>query len=402
MLDRSVQSFRAFTARRANVLLLSMMLLYGFGCGDAPTAPTPVDPAKQAWAIRLDQHAIQMSTVAPYDTITLTAVVLNGLGAPYTEPVDVFFTSTDTSIRFQSTDRGVHSQLTVRMPTRVTGAQVIARVTVDGATFVDTAVVIVDETAVPPPIDSYILEAVNGGGNVVQPQWSLFPGVLVENPLLRVTVRGPAARTIIPKAIMSSNTSIVRPGASRRAIETVINVSDENGMISSTTTIKRGTTTLHASTTWYGVIYHDSLIVDVIDPLYAEFKIIARTPRGSVITQPGFDVERLSVAAGAVVRWINKMGEPVAVNFEKPSYALAVPDALNQWSICAFLGGATPGQHQGDIEPIQLFGSRNSYPDDFSYEVASICAGFDLRYFQTPGTYRFHTPTGATGVIEVN
>ncbi len=391
----------ALTSGRSRALFLSVALLCGLGCSDESTDPTVVDPAQQGWAVRLDQHAIQMSTVAPYDTITLATVVLNGFGNPLAGSADVVLTSTDTSMRFHSDDGGRHTQLTVRRATLATGVKVVARATVDGVTFSDTAVVVVDEISNAPGITAYTLESVDINKVVVSPSWSLSTGVLYSNPWLRVAVRGPANGTIIPKSITSATTDIMGFGDTKRPGATVTNVSDESGMISSTLIQRKGTVMLHASTTWYGVIHRDSLMVTVVDPLYAQFNILGRTLRGSVTPVPAFDVGMLTVAAGVVVEWINKMGQPATVNFEEPIHALAVPDTLNvTGNFCAAFG-VSVGQHGGNIL-LQSPPKRDDYPDDFSYSITDYCTRRDFRYFPTPGTYRFHTPTGAKGVVVVN
>ena len=65
-------------------------------CAQDPAAPAlQSDPAKIFWSVTLDQRAITLSTVPPYDTLRITATPRNALGAPIAGAPAVVYTSTD-------------------------------------------------------------------------------------------------------------------------------------------------------------------------------------------------------------------------------------------------------------------------------------------------------------------
>jgi hypothetical protein len=214
-------------------------------------------------------------------------------------------------------------------------------------------------------------------------------------------VTGPESNTIIPKAVISSSPTIVGFKNPNKPSAQILTVSDESGVISSLQVIQTDTVTLYASTTWYGIVHRDSLLVTVIDPLQASITIIEQTPRGSVTPVPVFAVSNLTIAAGAVVQWNNNTRSPVSVIFENPADAEAVPDALNSQLACAVVGVVLGQGGNMQIGPVPTPLPINPSLDDQFMYFKTRCQSYDLRYFPVPGTYRFHTETGATGTLIV-
>ena len=56
------------------------------GCGSDSVAPTPTtDVSHFYWSLTLGQHAINLSTVAPYDTVRIAATPRKADGTPLTD-----------------------------------------------------------------------------------------------------------------------------------------------------------------------------------------------------------------------------------------------------------------------------------------------------------------------------
>src|ERR1051325_8443702 len=110
---------------------LSWILL---GCGTDLSAPRPApDPAQLYWALTLEQRAITLSTVAPYDTLRLVATARAATGDPLPIPTAVVYKSSDLK------SLQVGSDGVVRAVAPGNGFQIIATLTMGNLTHADTA-----------------------------------------------------------------------------------------------------------------------------------------------------------------------------------------------------------------------------------------------------------------------
>jgi hypothetical protein len=333
-----------------------------------------------------------MSVVAPYDTITLAATLLNGLNQPVGAPTQVRYVPVgDTSMRISPT--GV---LTVRRITSSQGAKVVASVTVGGVTLADTATVVVDSTVTPIPLTSYHLRPTNGHPSI----WSRYENPDIPNPLLEVTAAGPTGDVVA--ALTSSNATVAAFNTNEPSYGTVTYAMTPTPLVP----VQEGVVTVTATTTWYGVTVRDSLVVTVIGPLSASILIFDQTPRGSVTPIPRFDPGTLTVAAGAVVGWSNNMSAgqpPVDIIFDDPSNVKAVtPDLSPSWGqTCGIVGKMDQVGQAGDIAPLVPKLTFEQAGGDFLAFLANACEALDYRYFPTPGSYHYRTSAGPEGTVIV-
>jgi hypothetical protein len=116
------------------------------GCGgDGLTPAEPsARPTSLYWRLTLNQRAINLDTVAPYDTFRLVATPRVISGMALDGPTEASYTSADPARVIVSPEGLVKG---LRSATRIA---IVARVTQGDVTHVDTALVSVTTTATPP------------------------------------------------------------------------------------------------------------------------------------------------------------------------------------------------------------------------------------------------------------
>lgn len=131
----------------ALVALLALVLLNGnlIGCRQDTTGPTLIPASQAFYQLVLNQHAINMATAAPYDTIRLTAEALTATGTQLTTTNRVKYSALDSNVTVDST--GLVTAHYVTSQTQVT-----ASLTVSGVTLTDVATIQITPTALPAPL----------------------------------------------------------------------------------------------------------------------------------------------------------------------------------------------------------------------------------------------------------
>jgi plastocyanin len=344
-------------------------------CSDT-TDPISMNLADQLWSIRIEPKVITMSTVAPYDTITLRTIAINGLGDTITEGLKVEYSPvSDTSMRISAD--GV---LKVRMPTGAQGTRIVTRVKYKNVTRTDTALVVVTTNAVPPyPLDTIILDAIDG-----------FTGEPTQ-AILSINTSSLSGTVYIVSRVLSNGMPVASvPLSYVSSDESILLVDLWTGR---PTPKMAGRARILASTTWYGKPYRTALDVYVVGPMSGEFHIQERIPRGSdtavfVVTPGSIEVE-----PGAVVSWVNGSSRPVEIVFDDPASAreLTGPGAQLTEFLCLITGlmchvGKTSGNFL--LPPMDP-----NNPNDDSV--------MDMRAFPDPGTYHFQVVPGGKGTIIV-
>jgi plastocyanin len=343
-------------------------------CSD-PTDPIPMNLADQLWEVRIDPKAITMSTVAPYDTITLRTIAINGFGDTITDGLEIQYEPvSDTSMRIS--DDGV---LHVRTPTSLQGTKLVAHVTYKNVTRTDTALVVVTTNAAPPhPLDSIILEPLDmWTGEIAAPILSVTPAFTGNFALVHRAFGNGLEVANVPISYVSSD-------------ESVVLVDPWTGAL---TPKLAGKAHIIATTTWYGKPYQTILDIQVIGPMYGEFHIQERIPRGSdtavFVVSPG----SIEVEPGAVVRWTNKTSRPVEIVFDDPASARELTGAVAQTLefLCLLVGRwCHVGKTSGNFSLPAL---NPSDPNDDQ--------GMNMRAFPDTGTYHFQIASGVRGTIIV-
>src|SRR6188472_1020921 len=162
MRSRRPSRFRAHSRAPVLRLLLGLALAGCSGLEPVPTYEPVTDPAQLYMRLVLSHRAINLSTVAPANTLQLTATPLDASGQPMAGlPVPSFRSSDTTSVWV--TPEGL---LQARGP--ATGVTVIADLVAPGnIRHADTAMVNVNATTDPPPVlASLVLDPVQGDSAV--------------------------------------------------------------------------------------------------------------------------------------------------------------------------------------------------------------------------------------------
>jgi hypothetical protein len=280
----TVISRRKPLSRLSNVGYYGMailLLLVVVACSSPDlNGPTSQDPAQLPWSLSLNTRAILMSTVAPYDTLQLSAVVRNPAGTPLTDVPVVTYVSLDSSVRVNAT-----GLLTARhMASRV---KVVASTVTQGILLVDTATINVDTAATPPPFDSLQLGLQPGDSARLSYGFSLS-GVIYEaqqKKILRIGAFGDGGQ--IPKSLVSLTLSDQQQFTLSSSDELVNN--DSKAIVTGSATASAAlanftlwrSTTIFATATIFGVTRKTSLTLTATPEVFFSYKVLKSKPLGS-------------------------------------------------------------------------------------------------------------------------
>jgi hypothetical protein len=346
--------------RTVRGLILAGLLAGGAACTDEMlTPPEPIgNPAELYGRLTLNQRAINLSTVAPYDTFRLVATPRTGTGAPLAGAVQVTYTSLDpTRVIVSSTGlvRGLRAATRIRL--LVTG-------NLGQVTHVDTALVTVTTLAAPPVLAAFRLEP-NPPDSAKGPM-----------PLAFTTLYYPAPG-IVPQAFDTAGNPIANLGVWIESSNS--SIATYNNQSRTLTLFRPGPVTFIASTVAYGVARADTLHYTVTLPLHAFFAPIKiQLQLGAPPTYRWSPAATVRLSAGAYVFFRRDPGFPFFdVTFEDPTNV--AEDVPNPIGFTCLGAGNIP--QVGDSTPIGNFCSR---------------------YFPIPGVYRFHSSVlGLDGTIIV-
>ncbi|MBX6331021.1 MAG: hypothetical protein IRY91_04140 [Gemmatimonadaceae bacterium] len=333
--------------------VLTALTLVTAGCAsDAVVAPPPkTDVSQLYWALTLDHHAVTLSTVAPYDTIRLTATPRTVNGDVLADLPAPTYTSLDLDRAHVDPDGLVH---VVKTGTKI---PVVATLVVGNVRHADTAFINVTSMASPTLPVSLSIDPKD------------------RNPLDSAKIAEGTAKTLSALIKNASGTTINGLAVYYVSLDpTVAKIDRSTGRLEP---VHPGHVTLIASATAYGVTVADTLV----------FKI-----GYALFVNPNFDPavnnfvpSRIIIGAGGNVVFFNGTGTAVDVTFDDPSAALQdtrfcpiAPIVCGTGNIDAF-----SAQQDRDNGVITLPGARG-------------------RSFAVPGTYPFHsTIFGTTGEIVV-
>lgn len=324
-----------------------LLLLCMIGCAADISAPKPTpDAFGLYWSLTLDQHAIMLSTVAPYDSVSLVAMPRDANGAPLASTPVVSFRSMDPE-RLQVDAGG-----TVRALKAGIGLGVIASLGIDGVTHADTAFVRVTGDSAPPVLETFSIQP----GPADSAIWHA-------NALSFSDFFGP--KRIAVTALDTSGAEIQNIAVAFWSADTTIATVDQSGYLRG---VRPGTVAIAASTSVYGVSMADTVVYTITNPT-------VQTVHIEGASSPPFEPSEVTIAAGGRVMWLNATGRDVDVVFDDPA------NVAEDSTLC-FCGS-------GNIE---AFGDTTGVGFD----------GFRARRFRVAGTYRYHsTITGAEGTVTV-
>lgn len=127
------------------------------GCGeDNPAALLPHTASRGYWALALNQHVLNLATVAPYNTAQLTAIPLDQNGVPLPDLGRASFQLPDSSVTID-TLTGV---VTAHFSTLGQSAAITVALTSQGVTHQDTVLVQVTDTVPQQPLQRISLQPV--------------------------------------------------------------------------------------------------------------------------------------------------------------------------------------------------------------------------------------------------
>jgi hypothetical protein len=304
-----------------------------------------------------------MSTVAPYDTLQLTATAFNVDGVPLTGAPQPTIITTDSALRVTA-----NGLLTAREAR--TGVLVIASMVYQGIRLADTAIVNITDTVVSPLPQRLHLGLQSGdSAKIAMPRY-LSALYFPTSKTIDVEVLD-GTDTPIPSAFVSLSTSDVLQGT----VDPTTNTGTATVQIDNLTS-HAGTITVYGMATIYGVTMRDSLQLTLTPPLWGEFTLsqAATSP-----TQPPVNTivpSTITIGIGGAVWWANRLPDSLDIVFDDPTGVQADTLFLNSGA-----GNILPWPGQ----PVRL-----------SWDYVRI------RTFSRAGTFHFHSlRTGITGTVIV-
>jgi hypothetical protein len=345
-------STMALLARVAKITAVATLVAAAGSCAPDSTAPAPApDTSQLFWAVALDQHAVTLSVVPPWDTLRLHATARGSSGTVLANAPAPHFASTDVE-HVQVDGAGV---LHAIKP----GANivVVAVDTVDDIVHADTAWVTVTDVASPPVLAALIFPAMDSakfalGGNF----FGDSPGPLTAQAL--DTAGTPIAGVAVHYASSDPRVATIDP---RTGIPTLKQV---------------GHVTFTATATAYGVTRSDTLPFTVGMPILLPVNLQVSVGGGgdTVVTVSS----PVTIGVGGDIAWMNTTSVPLEVTFDDPT------SAARDEVLCENFGD--PFCDSGNV-------------DAFAYRTGDDLY-FRLRQFRVPGTYHYHI-RGVTGTIIV-
>jgi len=343
----------------------------------APYTPT-TDPAQLFLSLTLDHRTITMSTLAPYDTLQLTATPRDGTGAPMTGLPAPTFTSSDTTA-VRVTPGGL-------LQARAAGsALIIAEIRADGnVRQADTAYVTVtaDVTA-PPRLATFSIEPLTPQDAV----WAMTPeqGATGAALIFFATQQWPFPR-LTPRILDAQGNPMPWVPVEYESLDPdlvlLIPYLPQLPLVSLRD--QPGTARIVMRATVYGTTIADTARF-IITAAYVHDVIVRPAANGG---PPQVDALTPTIRAGGYVFFTNLTADSVRVTFDDPASAGATD------VVCSAFGGGFCGA--GDIPNFMS-------TDTVTYgKTGNYFENTRGRQFTTPGTYGFHLePLGVTGQITV-
>lgn len=355
-------------AQHLSVWLIGAGLWTGCDSWRPPaTFEATTDPAKLFMALTLDHRAVNLSTVAPYDTVRLRATPRDGLGEAMTGLPEAAFRSLDTAAVWVTTD----GLLQARRP--ATGVQVIAEIVAEGnVRHADTAFVNVIADADPPKLATFSIKPQQPDDAV----WAVLPRYGVVGQLLLEQIAGIRVWPVLTLRALDDNGDPVK-GLEIEYWSLDPKIAEIDRRSGAVTKVHApGEVGIVARTMAYGAHRADTAYFTVTLPFVHGIQINDWTD-GKLVMTPS----EVMIRPGGYVIWVNFSWTPVDITFDDPTNVEGLAE------VCAILGGAFCDG--GDIAPFD--GSTN--------ELMDAVRG---RRFPVPGSYRFSSSlTGLSGRVIV-
>lgn len=353
-----------------------------FGCGEAVAPyhePVATEIAGLYWALTIDHQAVTLSTVAPYDTLRLTATPRDADGGSLAASGTVTFRSSDEA-RVQVGADGL-----IRALKAGTNVKVIAELTAGNVRHADTVTVNVTTVAAPPTLASLSIHPVPPDSA----RWPAdFAGVGSDGleglppVVLQLALPVIFGKTLTIRAMDTSGHAISGLAVQITSSDETVAAYTSNLFGGPAVRPRRpGTTAFIATATAYGVTRTDTLPFTITMPGLAVLILQspAATPGGTASV--GVDPAEVTINRDGVAVWLNATGRPVDLVFDDSTDVAESP-----WQC----GDDDPG----GAGNVAAFG-------DATGNTASA-ANCRMRRFPVAGVYTYRsTTTGAAGRIVV-
>jgi hypothetical protein len=299
-----------------------------------------------------EDHAINIATAAPYDTVQLHVHADMQDGTPV--PGTIFYSTTDTAIEISAT-----GLLTAKHP--VTGAVVRASLTYNGFTRTDSALVNVLDGSPSSKLKTLTLAPFPGDSAKVTSQTSSL---------------SQGTKQLVLTLQDSTDNDMSGLSVALRSSDTLTATIEQSGSDIVVTTHRPGRVMLYASTYAYGMAKTDSLQFIVGWPLGALLSVYPRTLTGTKSAILDFFPGTITLGVGACAVWANlDTANAVDITFDNPS-AVGEPTGICALLSSAHMGsGNIPAFHGGDPNnPFAGFAGR-SFPQAGEYPYQSTING---------------------------
>ena len=371
---------RSSRARVEYIVALGVVTIAG--CTDIERVATfePVtDPAQLFAALTFDHRAINLSTVAPYDTFRLTATPRNALGEAMGGMPAATLKSSDTTRVWVSPDGLLRARRVA------SGVRIVAElVGPDNIRHADTAWVKVTANPAPPQLTTFSITP----ASPEEASWpmNVVGGSSVWGDLLKLYAQfifGSVGIDIGPKLPLR-----VLDGSGRSISGLEIeywSLDPENAAVDRRTgevrTFAPGAARIVARTVAYGTTKVDTAVFNVTLPVV--HSIVVGDVNGSQVMEP----TEVRIRRGGYVLWANLVErKQVEFVFDAPENVLNVPE------FCAAFGEPHCGGGNIRIPGFDPSSSEDLKPWDL----------VRVRRFPVPGVYEFrNTLTGSTGRVIV-
>ncbi len=342
------------------VAVLTAGALTSVGCNLSDAGLSPYRPPDQYFAkLSLEHHAINLSTVAPYDTVTLRTIGTMGDGTVV--PGEATYRVDGTGI---SITNGV-----LKATEPVAGATIYATMTYGVITRTDSAVVSVIAAA-PDLLHDFGMQLSPGDSA------KIASGLGKTIPLVRQANSGAVLSNLLVW-IKSSDTTVAKI--------------TQSGNNLSVKAARPGRVVLSTSTFAFGTVWRDSLVFTAGWPSYFQMPLLDRFSPGSLTTAFDFAFKDITIGVGACVIWENLSATTdLDVQFEDPT-SLTAPAG-----ICGSRPVTSDGSGNiGAFRMIPWDGSAENY-------WVSFFSAYRSRAFPLHGVFRYRsTLHGTTGLIRV-
>lgn len=357
----------------SQILLTALGILLLGGCGDI-TKPEVFEPETSPEALynslTLDHRAINLSLVAPYDTIQLTATPRNMLGEPLSGLPEPTFRSSDTVAVWVTPDGLVQAR------SAAAGVQVIAEVvTADNIRHADTAFVSVTASPSVPELASLSISF----ASPEEARASMYAfGIDIVN-IFTMASGIPSLQAITADALDTNGTPLFGLEIEYLSLDPAnVRIDRRTGMIERVEG-PPGEVAVVARTTAYGVVRVDTAVIMVTGPI-GQGIMITTSSRGELSVEP----REIIIRPGGYVLWWNQAeGRTLGITFDDPAAALASPE------MCLVLSSMIPSLcDSGNVPPFAA--------------STLIFEGIRVRQFIDPGVYEYQiTDSDFRGVVRV-